>query len=157
MSSKQLWQLLRRYLPTVARSEWRLGLLALVALAPGVAALTAWSHLALLLPDREVGQLAGWLLPPWLLDAIGASGVLVGAGMVTLLIGCLTLTSLYIASIERRLPELALLHALGLRHRPLLALVLVEALATGAVGSVAGSILGLAVSRVSWSSASLFF
>ena len=74
MSSQQLGQLALRYLPTVARREWRLGLLALVALAPGVAALTAWGNLALLLRAAEPGQadaLAGWLLPPRLLGTIG--------------------------------------------------------------------------------------
>jgi len=146
------------YLPSVMQREWQMGFLALVGLAPGVAALTAWVHLAYVLPDTiATDVLHGWLLPPLLLNTIGARGVLVGAGLVTLLTGCLSLANVYLASIERRLGELALFAALGLRRREVTALLLIEAVLAGLLGSGTGVLLGLAVSRASWSSARLYF
>ena len=90
----------------------RLLVLALVSLAPGVAALVAWLQIAWRLRDETItaAQL-GWVLPPALLTAITPSGVLVGCGLVTLLVGCLGLSNAYLASVERRLGDLALLLA----------------------------------------------
>lgn len=138
------------YLATVARHEWPLGLLALVGVAPGVATLLAWSNLALALQDQRGAFLIGWLLPTGLLQRLGAEGVLVGAGMVTLLIGCLSLTNAYLASLERRSAEFALLRVLGLRRRDLLWLLALEALTIGFLASVVGTLLGLSLSWITW-------
>ena len=146
------------YLRTVARREWQLAFLAIVGLAPGVATLLAWVNLAVQLRDRVADQpLVGWLLPAWLLDWLGAAGVLTGAGMVTLLIGCLGLTNAYLTSIERRAPELALLRSLGLRQREVRLLLTIEALAAGLLGSGVGLLLGLGVSRLTWATAAAYF
>jgi len=146
------------YLRTVARREWQLAFLAIVGLAPGVATLLAWVNLAAQLRDRVADQpLIGWLLPVWLLDLLGAAGVLTGAGMVTLLIGCLGLTNAYLTSIERRAPELALLRSLGLRQREVRLLLTIEALAAGLLGSGVGLLLGLGVSRLTWATAAAYF
>lgn len=159
---KRFWRIAPGYLRTVARREWRLMVLALVGLAPGVAALIAWGNLA-----HQVGHgsgvatasqpLLGWLLPSFLLDAIGAPGVLLGTGMVTLLIGCLGLTNAYLESVGRRADELSLFVSMGLSRLELLLLMLLEALAAGLLGSGAGVLLGVLLSRVSWFSASAFF
>lgn len=146
------------YLRTVARHEWQTMVLALVGLAPGVAALTAWTEVALLLNRTDANQtLQPGLLPPFLLEALGAGGVLVGTGMVTLLIGCLGLANVYLASIERRLGELALLSSLGLRRREVMALLLLEALAAGLLGDGVGLLLGVGLSWLSWPAAQAYF
>jgi len=146
------------YLRTVARREWQLALLALVGLAPGVAALLAWLNIAVHVRAQGTGQvLSGWLLPGWLLDLLGAPGVLTGAGMVTLLIGCLGLTNAYLASLERRAPELILLQNFGLPYPSLLLLLTCEALATGLLGSGAGILFGWGLSRISWPAAAAYF
>lgn len=146
------------YLRTVARREWQLGLLAVIGLAPGVAALLAWLNLAAALyPATHREPLAGWLLPGWLFTWLGTAGVLTGAGLVTLLIGCLGLTNAYLASLERRAPELLLLRSLGLRQRDLWLLLTWEALAAGLLGSGVGIGLGLLLSWVSWPSAAAYF
>ena len=124
------------YLRSVMRREWQLALLALCGLAPGVAVLTAWLNLALHL--RTVGvsasSHAGWLLPGVVLERLGLGGVLVGAGVVTLLIGGLGLANAYLASVERRAPQLALLHAAGLQRREVSVLLLLEAACAGTIG-----------------------
>ncbi len=146
------------YLRTVIRREWQLALLAVVGLAPGVAALLAWLNIAVHVREQAVLRLlSGWLLPPWLLATLGVSGVLTGAGMVTLLIGCLGLTNAYLASLERRAPELALLQSLGLSYRHLLLLLSLEALAAGLLGSGVGLLFGWGLSRLAWPAAAAYF
>lgn len=155
---RRIGRLAPAYLRTVARREWQLGLLAVIGLAPGVAALLAWLNLAVALyPATHREPLAGWLLPGWLFTWLGAAGVLTGAGLVTLLIGCLGLTNAYLASLERRAPELLLLRNLGLRQRDLWLLLTWEALAAGLLGSGVGIGLGLLLSWVSWPSAAAYF
>lgn len=155
---KRLRYIIPAYLRTVVRREWQLALLALVGLAPGVAALLAWLNLAVQVHDATARQpLIGWLLPSWLLDALGAAGVLTGAGIVTLLIGCLGLTNAYLASIERRAPELALFRSLGLRQHELLLLLTCEAVAAGVLGSSFGLSLGAGLSWLTWPSAAAYF
>lgn len=147
------------YLRSVARREWQLGLLALGGLAPGVAVLAAWLNLALFLRAAGVpaSAHAGWLLPGFLLDRLGLGGVLVGAGVVTLLIGGLGLANAYLASVERRASQLALLCASGLKRREVSALLLLEALSAGLLGSGAGLLGGLIVGRLSWDAAGRYF
>lgn len=155
---RRMGRLAPAYLRTVARREWQLAVLAVIGLAPGVAALLAWLNLAVgLSTTTRPIRLAGWLLPDWLLQWLGAAGVLTGAGLVTLLIGCLGLTNAYLASIERRTAELTLLHDLGLRRRALWLLLSLEALAAGLLGSGVGIGLGLLLSWVSWPSAAAYF
>jgi predicted lysophospholipase L1 biosynthesis ABC-type transport system permease subunit len=144
------------HLRAVARQEWPLGVLALIGVAPGVATLLAWINLAFILREQQSTLLLGWLLPAPLLDHLGAEGVLVGAGVVTLLIGCLGLTNAYLASLARRTPALRLLRTLGLRRHELLWLLTMEALAIGLVGGGVGVLLGLGVSWVTWGEAALY-
>ncbi len=99
----------------------------------------------------------GWLLPPLLLDVIGPAGVLVGAGVVTVLIGGLGLANAYLASVERRQGELALFLALGLNRWELAAILLLESLAAGVLGSGVGLVLGVGISRLSWPAAVDYF
>lgn len=155
---QRIGRLAPAYLRTVARREWQLALLAVIGLAPGVAALLAWLNLAVTLSaTTRRSSLAGWLLPDWLLQGLGAAGVLTGAGLVTLLIGCLGLTNAYLASIERRTAELTLLRNLGLRRRQLWLLLSLEALAAGLLGSGVGIGLGLLLSWASWPTAAAYF
>lgn len=159
MNKRQgIWSVAPAYLRTVAQREWQLALLAVIGLAPGVATLLAWVNLAVQVRDQAVQQpLAGWLLSGWLLDLLGAAGVLTGAGMVTLLIGCLGLTNAYLTSIERRAPELTLLQSLGLRQRSLFLLLTLEAVAAGLLGSTVGLLLGIGLSRLTWPVAAPYF
>ncbi|MEZ4713310.1 MAG: FtsX-like permease family protein [Caldilineaceae bacterium] len=154
---RRFWRIAPAHLATTARSEWQLGVLALVGLAPGVAALAAWNNLAI--QAQRTGAVVNneWLLPAFLLDAIGLEGVLVGAGMVTLLIGCLALTNLYLASLERRLETLVLWRGLGLTLLEVRLLLGLEALAAGALGSGVGLLLGMLLSRLSWPAAQRYF
>ncbi len=147
------------YLRSVMRREWQLALLALCGLAPGVAVLTAWLNLALQLRTAGVSASshAGWLLPGVVLERLGLGGVLVGAGVVTLLIGGLGLANAYLASVERRAPQLALLHAAGLQRREVSVLLLLEAACAGLLGSAAGLVGGLILSRLSWMAAGRYF
>jgi predicted lysophospholipase L1 biosynthesis ABC-type transport system permease subunit len=155
---RRFWRIAPAYLRSVARREWQLAVLALGGLAPGVAALTAWLHLAQQVQARPYPDpLRGWLLPTPLLDLLGPPGVLVGAGLVTLLIGCLGLTQAYLASLDRRMHELALLLSLGLQRLELIALLLLETLATGLLGSAVGVLVGLGLSGLSWPSAQGYF
>ncbi|MEZ4862762.1 MAG: FtsX-like permease family protein [Caldilineaceae bacterium] len=158
MRWRQLSRFALAYLRTVAQREWRLALLAFVGLAPGVAALLAWMNLAVQVQQQQLAPpLAGWLLPATLLEQLGAAGVLTGSGLVTLLIGALGLTNAYLASLGQRTPEMTLLRALGLRRRELLLLLGLEALAAGLLGSSAGIVLGLGLSRLSWPMAATYF
>lgn len=147
------------YLRSVARREWQLVLLALGGLAPGVAVLAAWLNLALHL--RELGaptsSHAGWLLPEVVLGRLGLGGVLVGAGVVTLLIGGLGLANAYLASVERRAPQLALLQSTGLNRREVSALLLLEAAGAGLLGGGAGLVGGLILGPLSWMAAGQYF
>jgi len=155
---QRFWRIAPAYLASVARREWQLTLLVLGGLAPGVAALTVWLNLALLVQTQpSPTMLRGWLLPAPLLDVLGPQGVLVGAGVVTLLIGCIGLTNAHLASIERRLGELGLLLNLGLSRMETLGLLLLEVLATGLLGSGVGVLLGLVLSRLTWPAASVYF
>jgi predicted lysophospholipase L1 biosynthesis ABC-type transport system permease subunit len=155
---RRFWRIAPAYLRTAARREWQLAVLALVGLAPGVATITAWRQLAWLLNDEShAALLRTWLLPPLLLDALGPQGVLVGAGVVTLLVGCLGLANVYLASVERRMGELGLLMGLGLNRMETAALLLLEVTAVGLLGSSAGLLLGLFLNWVSWPSARVYF
>lgn len=155
---RRIGRLAPAYLRTVARREWQLALLAVIGLAPGVAALLAWLNLAAALSAATSdAPLAGWLLPVWLFQWLGAAGVLTGAGLVTLLIGCLGLTNAYLASIARRAAELTLLRKLGLRRHDLWLLLTCEALAAGLLGCGVGIGLGWLLSWLSWPSAAAYF
>ena len=155
---RRFWRIAPAYLRSVARREWQLVFLSLVGLAPGVAALTAWLHLAILVQTQPYpAALRGWLLPAPLLDLLGPQGVLVGAGVVTLLIGCIGLTNAHLASIEHRLGELGLLLNLGLSRAEMLALLLLEVFATGLLGSGVGILLGLGLSQLTWPAAHTYF
>lgn len=144
------------HLRTAARDEWPLALLALIGIAPGVATLLAWLNLAFALTAQQGALLSGWLLPAVLLDRLGAAGILVGAGLVTLLIGCLGLTNAYLASLARRTPALLLLRCLGLRRGELISLLALEALAIGLLGSGVGLLLGLGLSWATWPAAATY-
>jgi predicted lysophospholipase L1 biosynthesis ABC-type transport system permease subunit len=154
----RFWRIAPAYLYTAAQHEWQLAVLALVGLAPGVAAVTAWLHLAQSVGTQvDAEALRGWLLPWPLLEALGPQGVLAGAGVVTLLVGCLGLANVYLASVERRVGELALLIGLGLKRTEAALLLLLEVLAIGLLGSGVGLLLGLFLLQVSWPSARAYF
>ncbi|HRW04400.1 MAG TPA: hypothetical protein P5121_04860 [Caldilineaceae bacterium] len=153
---QRLRRFVRDYLRSVARSEWQLGLLAVVGIAPGVATLLAWINLAVALRAQQGVLLLGWLLPETLLDRLGAEGVLIGAGMVTLLIGCLGLTNAYLASLDRRRPALQLLRGLGLRYQEVLQLLTLEGLAIALLGGGVGLVLGGMLSRLTWTAAAAY-
>ena len=148
---RRLGRLAPSFLLASVRRDWPLVVLALVSLAPGVAALVAWLQIAWRLRDETItaAQL-GWVLPPALLTAITPSGVLVGCGLVTLLVGCLGLSNAYLASVERRLGDLALLLSLGLSRLELMALLLMEALGLAVLGTGFGLLLGFLLSLASW-------
>ncbi len=151
--------LLTLHLRGALGQERPLALLVIGGLTPGVAVLTAWLNLAWSpgrVPPTPRTQ-PGWLLPGPLLTALGLEGVLVGAGLVSLLIGCLGLANVYTASVERRMGELALWQALGLRRSRVLALLLAETGVAGLAGSGLGTVLGLLLSRLTWPSAQAFF
>lgn len=158
---RRFWRIAPAYLKTVARREWQLALLAIVGLAPGVAALVAWSNVALIVEEAAASgsplAITDWLLPSFLLDLLGAPGVLVGTGVVTLLIGCLSLTNIYLVSLDRRLGEIHLLMALGLNRLETFLLLLMEAFAAGLLGSGVGVVSSFALSVLSWPSAERYF
>lgn len=145
------------HLRAIARREWQLGVLALIGLAPGVATLLAWSNLAVAVENQREVRLVGWLLPEFIIKLLGAEGVLLGAGMVTLLIGCLGLTNVYLASLERRLPGLLLLRRLGLRREELLRLLALEGVAIGLLSGGVGLTGGLLLSWITWGEAVAYF
>jgi predicted lysophospholipase L1 biosynthesis ABC-type transport system permease subunit len=155
---RRFWRITPAYLHSTARREWQLAVLGFVALAPGVATVTAWSTLAWQIGSQPaVHALRTWLLPAVLLEALGPQGVLLGAGVVTLLVGCLGLANVYLASVERRTGELGLLVALGLSRREIAALLLLEVLSIGLLGSGVGLVLGLALAWLSGPSAWAYF
>jgi predicted lysophospholipase L1 biosynthesis ABC-type transport system permease subunit len=149
------WRRLRRlapqFLAASVRRDWPLAALALVSLAPGVAALVAWMQIAWRVRSESLTPAQfGWVLPPVLLETVTPAGVLLGSGLVTLLVGCLGLSNAYLASVERRLGGLALLLALGLSRWELMALLLLEAMGLAILGTVAGLALGLVLSVAVW-------
>ena len=149
------WQRLSRLAPQFllasARRDWPLAALALVSLAPGVAALVAWMQIAWRVRGETLTAAQfGWILPPALLDAVSPAGILLGSGLVTLLVGCLGLSNAYLASVERRLGGLALLLALGLSRWELMALLLLEAMGLALLGTAAGLALGFVLSVAVW-------
>lgn len=149
------WQRLSRLAPQFllasARRDWPLAALALVSLAPGVAALVAWMQIAWRVRGETLTAAQfGWILPPALLDAVTPAGILLGSGLVTLLVGCLGLSNAYLASVERRLGGLALLLALGLSRWELMALLLLEAMGLALLGTAAGLALGFVLSVAVW-------
>lgn len=158
---QRFWDIAPAYLCSVARREWQLGLLAVVGLAPGVAALMAWVNLAVIIDQSPravpLSSMAGWLLPPFLIDTLGTQGVLVGTGLVTLLIGCLSLTNIYLVSLQRRNLEIRLLMALGLHRLETFFLLLIEAAVAGLIGSGVGLLGGIIIGWISWPSASRYF
>jgi predicted lysophospholipase L1 biosynthesis ABC-type transport system permease subunit len=148
---RRLGRLAPQFLAASVRRDWPLAALALVSLAPGVAALVAWMQIAW----RVRGEILtaaqfGWILPPALLDAVTPAGILLGSGLVTLLVGCLGLSNAYLASVERRLGGLALLLALGLSRWELMALLLLEAMGLALLGTAAGLALGFFLSVAVW-------
>lgn len=155
---RRFWHIAPPYLRSAARREWQLAVLAFVGLAPGVATVMAWSNLAWSIGAQpNDNALRTWLLPPLLLDLLGPAGVLVGAGVVTLLIGCLGLANVYLASVERRMGELGLLMGLGLNRRETAGLLLLEVLTIGLLGSGVGLVAGLVLIWLSGLSAQTFF
>ena len=132
-----------------------MAVLVLGCLTPGVATLTAWLHLAWLHALQFEGQteshtMSDWLLPAFLLESLGASGVLVGLGVVTLLVGCLGLTNAYMASVKRRIREFALFLSMGMHRSHVMALLFIEVLLIGLLGSGAGLIVSIPLSYLSW-------
>lgn len=148
---RRLGRLAPAFLTASGRREWPLAVLALVSLAPGVAALTAWLQIAWRVRDASytAAQL-GWALPAALLHTITPAGVLVGCGLVTLLVGCLGLSNAYLASVERRLHDLTLLLSLGLSRLELMALLLLEAMGLAVLGTSFGLAFGVLLSVASW-------
>jgi predicted lysophospholipase L1 biosynthesis ABC-type transport system permease subunit len=154
----RFWRVAPGYMRTAGRREWQLAILALVGLAPGVAAITAWSSLAWqLAAQADNTAVQSWLLPLFLLETLGPAGVLVGAGVVTLLVGCLGLANVYLASVERRLGEFGLFMGLGLSRVETAGILILEVLAIGMLGSGVGLGLGLLLSWLSGPSAGVYF
>ena len=105
---RRLSRLAPQFLAASVRRDWPLAALALVSLAPGVAALVAWMQIAWRVRGETLTAAQfGWVLPAALLEAVTPAGVLLGSGLVTLLVGCLGLSNAYLASVERRLGGLA--------------------------------------------------
>lgn len=139
------------FLAASVRRDWPLAALALLSLAPGVAALTAWLHVAWRVRGLAYSAAQfGWILPSALLEAVTPAGVLVGVGLVTLLVGCLGLSNAYLSSVERRLDDLALLLGLGLSRIELTVLLLLEASGLAVLGTAVGVGLGFGLSVASW-------
>jgi predicted lysophospholipase L1 biosynthesis ABC-type transport system permease subunit len=148
---RRLSRLAPQFLAASVRRDWPLAALALVSLAPGVAALVAWMQIAWRVRGETLTAAQfGWVLPAALLEAITPAGVLLGSGLVTLLVGCLGLSNAYLASVERRLGGLALLLALGLSRWELMALLLLEAMGLALLGTAAGLVLGFFLSVAVW-------
>lgn len=148
---RRLARLASPFLAAGVRRDWPLAALALVSLAPGVAALAAWLQVAWRVRGQAyTAAQFGWILPPALLDAVTPTGVLLGSGLVTLLVGCLGLSNAYLASVERRLGGLALLLSLGLSRWELISLLLLEAMGLAALGTGFGLLLGFVLSMASW-------
>lgn len=152
MSRRQRFlRLAPEFLAAGIRREWPLALLAIVCLAPGVAALVAWLQVAWRVRDEAfIAAQLSWILPEPLLGAVTPAGVLVGSGLVTLLVGCLGLSNAYLAGVERRLGDLALLLSLGLSRLEVMSLLLLEAMGLALLGTGAGLLLGLLLSVAGW-------
>jgi predicted lysophospholipase L1 biosynthesis ABC-type transport system permease subunit len=151
MRVRRLGRLAPQFLAASVRRDWPLAALALVSLAPGVAALVAWMQIAWRVRGETLTPAQfGWILPPALLETVTPAGILLGSGLVTLLVGCLGLSNAYLASVERRLGGLALLLALGLSRWELMALLLLEALGLAILGAGAGLALGFLLSVAVW-------
>ena len=88
---------------------------------------------------------------------MGAQGILLGTGLVSLLIGCLSLTNVYLLSLERRFSEIGLIMAFGLNRIETQILLMLEAVAAGFLGSSVGIAFGVILSLLSWSSAQDYF
>lgn len=148
---RRLVRLGPQFLSASVRRDWPLAALALVSLAPGVAALVAWMQIAWRVRGEALTPAQfGWVLPPVLLETVTPAGILLGSGLVTLLVGCLGLSNAYLASVERRLGGLALLLALGLSRWELMALLLLEAMGLAFLGTGAGLALGFFLSVAVW-------
>jgi len=148
---QRLGRLAPQFLAASVRRDWPLAALALVSLAPGVAALVAWMQIAWRVRGETLSAAQfGWVLPPALLEAVTPAGVLLGSGLVTLLVGCLGLSNAYLASVERRLGGLALLLALGLSRWEMMALLLLEAMGLAILGTAAGLALGFFLGVAVW-------
>jgi len=148
---QRLGRLAPQFLAASVRRDWPLAALALVSLAPGVAALVAWMQIAWRVRGETLTAAQfGWVLPPALLEAVTPAGVLLGSGLVTLLVGCLGLSNAYLASVERRLGGLALLLALGLSRWEMMALLLLEAMGLAILGTAAGLALGFFLGVAVW-------
>lgn len=155
---RRVWRLAPGHLEAGARRDWPIAVLALVSLAPGVAALVAWLQVVWRLNDQGyAASELGWLLPAWLLSAITPAGVLVGSGIVTLLIGCLGLSNAYLASVERRMGDLALLLSLGLSRTEVAALLMAETLGVAMLGTGFGLVVSVVLSAMSWPAARDYF
>ncbi len=151
MRVRRLGRLAPQFLAASVRRDWPLAALALVSLAPGVAALVAWMQIAWRVRGETLTPAQfGWILPAALLETVTPAGVLLGSGLVTLLVGCLGLSNAYLASVERRLGGLALLLALGLSRWELMALLLLEAMGLAILGTAAGLALGFFLSVAVW-------
>lgn len=151
MRVRRLGRLAPQFLAASVRRDWPLAALALVSLAPGVAALVAWLQIAWRVRGEALTPAQfGWILPPALLETVTPAGILLGSGLVTLLVGCLGLSNAYLASVERRLGGLALLLALGLSRWELMALLLLEAMGLAVLGTAAGLALGFFLSVAVW-------
>ncbi len=148
---QRLGRLAPQFLAASVRRDWPLAALALVSLAPGVAALVAWMQIAWRVRSETLTAAQfGWVLPAALLEAVTPAGVLLGSGLVTLLVGCLGLSNAYLASVERRLGGLALLLSLGLSRWELMALLLLEAMGLAILGTGVGLALGFFLSVAVW-------
>lgn len=148
---RRLGRLAPAFLAASIRRDWPLAALALVSLAPGVAALLAWMQIAWRVRGEMLSPAQlGWILPPALLEMVTPAGVLLGSGLVTLLVGCLGLSNAYLASVERRLDSLALLLALGLSRWELMALLLLEAMGLAILGVAVGLALGFVLTLAVW-------
>ncbi len=151
MRWRRLGRLAPQFLAASIRRDWPLAALALVSLAPGVAALVAWMQIAWRVRSETLTPAQfGWVLPPVLLETVTPAGILLGSGLVTLLVGCLGLSNAYLASVERRLGGLALLLALGLSRWELMALLLLEAMGLAVLGTGVGLVLGFFLSVAVW-------
>jgi predicted lysophospholipase L1 biosynthesis ABC-type transport system permease subunit len=151
MRLRRLGRLAPQFLAASVRRDWPLAALALVSLAPGVAALVALMQIAWRVRGETLTPAQfGWILPAALLETVTPAGILLGSGLVTLLVGCLGLSNAYLASVERRLGGLALLLALGLSRWELMALLLLEAMGLAILGTAAGLALGFFLSVAVW-------
>ena len=74
------------------------------------------------------------------------NGFLTFMGLVALLIGGIGVVNTMLVTVRRRVGEIAVLKALGMKGRQVIAVFLLDALLLGLIGSVVGAVLGLAAS-----------